>query len=257
MSDGYSQEYEKQYKGEEWFEQVLVKARRRRVLESAQRHPSRRVLEIGCGLDPLISSWPAFDQFTVVEPIAGFCDKTRAAAPAGADVVVLEGYLEEQVTALEARAPFDLIVASSLLHEVPDPRRLLASIRALAVADTVIHLNVPNVRSFHRLLALEMGQIEDIFSISEMEKRFERKTRFDRAKLYSLLNEEGFMVTRFETYFMKPFTHLQMEKIVDYKIVPNTMIDALDRMTKYAPELGCEMLVEAKKTAEPASPSPL
>ncbi len=133
----YSQEYEKQYAGAEWFEQALVKARRRRVLESASRNPSQRVLEIGCGLDPLVTSWPEFERFTVVEPIEAFCDKTRAAAPPDADVLVLQGYLEEQAAALAGRAPFDLIVASSLLHEVPDPRRLLASIHALCSAETM------------------------------------------------------------------------------------------------------------------------
>jgi len=240
----YSQEYEKQYAGAEWFEQALVKARRRRVLESAGRNPSVRVLEIGCGLDPLVTSWPRFKRFTVVEPIEAFCDKTRAAAPADADVLVLQGYLEEQTAALAARAPFDLIVASSLLHEVPEPRQLLASIHALCTADTVVHLNVPNVRSFHRLLALEMGQIADLFEMSEMEQRFGRTTRFDRDTLTAMLREAGFSIRHFETYFVKPFTHRQMEQLVDTKILPPTVIDALDRMARYMPELGCEMYVE-------------
>ena len=243
----YWKEYERQYSGDEWFEKVLVAARRRRVLESAARNPARHVLEIGCGMESLVSSWGPFEQFTIVEPVEEFCARARQAAPDGSEVTVLCGYLEEQTDALAERAPFDLIVASSLLHEVPDPRRLLVSIASLCSTSTVVHLNVPNVRSFHRLLALEMGQIADLFERSEMEKRFGRVTRFDRATLETMLHEAGFLVRHFETYFVKPFTHRQMEQIVDAKILPVEVIAALDRMAKYMPDLGCEMFVELTK----------
>jgi 2-polyprenyl-3-methyl-5-hydroxy-6-metoxy-1,4-benzoquinol methylase len=244
MSEPYGSEYQKQYGGPEWFERTLVEVRRRKVLETAARHPSARVLEVGCGMESLVGVWPHPAVFTIVEPEPAFCERARTAASPGHDVTVVSGRLEDVVDAVAARAPFELIVASSLLHEVPDPRRLLSTLRQLADHQTVLHLSVPNVRSFHRLLALEMGQIQDLFEPSEMERRFGRTTRFDRVTLAGMVGEAGFSIRHFETYFVKPFTHRQMEAIVDGGIVDRAVLGALERMIRYMPDLGCEMFVE-------------
>lgn len=246
-TDHYLKEYEKQYTGVEWFEKTLVAARRRRVLESAARHASTRVLEIGCGMESLISRWPEFESFTIIEPVEDFCRRAQDAAPQGKNVAIFNGYLEAQTDALQKRAPFDLIVASSLLHEVPDPRKFLETLATLCSNKTVVHLNVPNVRSFHRLLALEMGEIHDLFEMSEMETRFGRTTRFDRSTLESMVLDAGFASRHFETYFVKPFTHRQMEQLIDSNILPTSVIGALDRMAQYMPDLGCEMFLEIIK----------
>lgn len=58
---------------------------------------------------------------------------------------------------------FDFIIISGLLHEVPDPKKLLQSIYKICKQDTLVHINVPNVYSFHRLLAYEMGCIKKHF----------------------------------------------------------------------------------------------
>src|SRR5205814_3065939 len=99
-------------------------------------------------------------------------------------------------------------------HEVPVARVLLRAVHDVGDERTVVHVNVPNVRSFHRLLALEGGLIEDVFEPSEMERRFGRHDRFDAVSLQALLESEGFRPFAIGTYFVKPFTHAQMDAVL-------------------------------------------
>jgi SAM-dependent methyltransferase len=244
--DDYTKRYVAQYEGDEWFERVLVDARRSQVLESLARHPHQNVLEVGCGMEPFFANVAAFDAWTIVEPSHAFVEHAREAAAPREGVRAIEGFLEDVAPTL-ASERFDFIVVSSLLHEVPDPARLLASLRSLSTERTVLHLNVPNVRSMHRLLALEMGLIADLFEKSEMEKKFQRTSRYDQATLRAACEAAGFEVVREATYYVKPFTHRQMEKIIDTQIVDRKLLDALGRMTKYVPDLGAEMYVELRR----------
>lgn len=242
--DRYTQQYASQYQAGKpgWFEQVLVKVRRETVVKSLERHPHDAVLEVGCGLEPLFAYWRAFRELCIVEPSAEFCANARRDAPA--NVRVVQGFLEQAFRALGG--PFSFVVVASLLHEVEDPKALLRALHELATPDTVLHFNVPNVYSFHRLLALEMGLIDDIFAASEMEKRFQRQTRFDRASFCALLGSAGFEVLDFGTYFVKPFSHAQMEQLFDRGILPPPAIEGLMAMTRYLPDMGAEMYADVR-----------
>ena len=55
----------------------------------------------------------------------------------------------------------DLVICSSLLHEVPSAPALLASIHEILNGHSLLNLNVPNSESFHRRLAKSMGLIAD------------------------------------------------------------------------------------------------
>lgn len=238
----YSAQYARQY-AERGFETVLVAARRAEVLAAVARYPHRRILEIGCGLEPLFAHLPDVDRFDVVEPSAEFAEAARALAAGRVGIAVHAGFFEDVQPALGAGA-FDLIVASSLLHEVPDPRALLAAIHATCAPDTVVHLNVPNVRSVHRLLALEMGIIDSLFEPSQTERRFQRHTRYDAAALHALVREAGFVVRASGDYFVKPFTHAQMEALLDAGILDDRVLDGLSRLARHLPGVGCEMYVD-------------
>jgi SAM-dependent methyltransferase len=242
--EDYTQRYAAQY-AEGGFETVLVAVRRRQVLESIAGHPHRHVLEIGCGLEPLFASGLDFDSFTVVEPSEDFVANARSVAAGRSDIDVRQGYLEDVAPRLQGR-PFDFVIASSLLHEVQDPIRFLRAVRSVCGPETVIHLNVPNVRSFHRLLALEMGLIESVFEQSEMERRFQRRTRFDLDALRAMMTAEGMDVIRDGSYLVKPFTHAQMEAMIAAGIVDGRVLAGLERMVAHLPGMGCEIFVEAR-----------
>lgn len=251
----YSARYAQQYgSGSGWFERVLVAARREQVLATIRAARPRSVLEIGCGLEPLFAhdGGAEVSRYAIVEPVGDFCTHARALAETDPRVVagsltieVREGFLEAMPTG-EPTGAFDVVVLSSLLHEVPDPEALLRAVRARCTPATLVHVNVPNVRSFHRLLAFEMGLLTDLFEPSEMEKKFQRRSRYDRAALCAVLESEGFVVERFGTYFIKPFTHGQMEQLFDRAGFDRAMLDGLSRMAKHLPDAGAEMFAEVR-----------
>jgi SAM-dependent methyltransferase len=241
----YTSEYRRHYE-EESFELYVIAARRQQVLHSVRRYRHENILEVGCGLEPFFQCLEDYKTYTVVEPSEEFVRHARRCAEARANVVVVQGYLEDVAERLRRQASFDFIIVSSLLHEVPDPSRLLQAVRGVCGPATSVHINVPNVYSFHRLLALEMGLIQSLFEPSATEMRFQRHTRFDREALLKVVGENGFRVLRFETYLIKPFTNDQMAQLLERGIVTPKTIDALGAMAKYLPEMGCEMFLEAR-----------
>lgn len=239
----YSARYVEQYQAGS-FETVMVAVRRAQVVAAIERRSARRILEVGCGLEPLFVHATGWDTFAVVEPAAEFVARARELARDQPGVSVHEGYLENAAPMLADMHP-DFIVLSSLLHEVPDARALLRSVRGVANAQTVVHINVPNVMSFHRLLAVEMGAIADVFEPSEMERRFQRQRRFDLAALVNLVQSEGFRVVDSGSYFIKPFTHAQMARMLDAGTIDATVLLGLERMSRHLPGMGAEIFVEA------------
>jgi SAM-dependent methyltransferase len=242
---GYATRYAAQYEHDS-FETILVGIRRRHILDFLERHRPRRILEVGCGLEPLFSYYHDFDAWRLVEPVAGFVRRARELSTGDQRIQVLEGYVEELGDSLRSDE-LDFIVVSSLVHEVPDPVRLLESVRTLCGETTIVHLNVPNVQSFHRLLAVEMGLIDDVFERSETERAFGRHTRFDRATFTELLEDADFRIIESGTYFVKPFSHDQMDALLRTGAFAPSLLDGLDRMTKYIPDYGCELYANVRK----------
>ena len=243
----YSSKYADQYHTQS-FETVMVEIRRDRVLASLQEHSCRRILEIGCGLEPLFPYLKDYEHYVIVEPSPEFVQHARSVALATGkpEIRVIEGYFEELPKEIFAGDRFDMIILSSLLHEVPDPGALLQAIRQVTDEQTVVHINVPNVYSFHRLLALEMGLIASIDARSQTEISFGRHTRFDRSKLITLVENYGFDVLSSGSYFIKPFSHAQMERIIGAGIVDSAIVAGLAGMVKYLPDMGCEIFVDVR-----------
>jgi SAM-dependent methyltransferase len=241
----YRERYAAQY-DEQSFETILVSVRRRHILGWLERHRARRVVEVGCGLEPVFAHCQEFDAWYVIEPIADFAGRARELAAGDGRVRVLDGRMEDQVARL-ADETFDFIIISSLLHELADPLKLLDALRSLCADETLAHFNVPNALSFHRLLAVEMGLISDVFEPSKRDQAFGHRTCFDGNKLARVLNEAGFSVVDSGSYFVKPFSHEQMDAILATGVFPPSLIDGLDRMTRHMPQHGCELYANVRK----------
>ncbi|MCE2659203.1 MAG: class I SAM-dependent methyltransferase [Rubrivivax sp.] len=247
-------EYTQQYRSLP-FEPIQIEYRRRLVLQKVRALAPARLLEVGCGERPLFLDLPN-TACTVVEPTAAFAAQARQLAgeqPSGAQPArVVEGFLEDFADQQVAGRPsFDMIVASCVLHEVPDPRRFLSALRRLCGPGTVVHVNVPNARSVHRLLAVAMGLIDDPTATSDTQRTMQqRDTVYDLASLRQAMAGAGLDVATHGSLFVKPFTHRQMQQLVDQGFMTRAMLDGLDRLVKWMPEMGSELWVHAR--ANPA-----
>jgi hypothetical protein len=242
-SDHDADSYAQLYSEDPGFEREMVRVRRRHVLASMRRHAHAHVLEVGCALEPLFVHYDDRESHATVEPARTFFERAAELARGRSGVRVVRGTLEEVAPQL-AGTPFDFVVASGLLHEVREPEALLGAIASLCGAGTAVHVNVPNARSFHRLLAVEMGLIRDAFETSELGAKLHRRRELDETSLRAMVERAGFRVLRFETFALKPFTHEQMQKLLASGWFPEGLVDGLDRMVAHAPGLGSEMSVE-------------
>jgi SAM-dependent methyltransferase len=224
------------------FEPVQAAFRRRRVLAEIARHAPGRLLEVGCGHLPLFADLPDV-ACTVVEPSPVFASHARRLAEGRERVHVVEAALEQ---ASLPDTVFDMVVLGCVLHEVEDPQGLLAAVRRFCGPRTVVHVNVPNARSLHRLLAVAMGLIESVDAVSDTQRMMQQRGVYDAASLKDELSHAGFEVFEGGTLFVKPFTHAQMQVLLDQGFLTPPMLEGLDRLVEHLPGLGSELWVNAR-----------
>lgn len=227
------------------FEESQARYRKRKILDSLAKYQPRSILEIGCGFDPIFNHYADFDRCTIVEPGDDFFRRAREQARAHDAVTVIHGTLEDNVEPLLA-ARYDFILLSSLLHEIPDSKRLLDATARLCGPTTIVHINVPNARSFHRLLALEMGIIGNLFEPSQTQQRMQQSHTFDLESLAQLVSQSGFQVVEQGSFFIKPFTHAQMASLQAAGLMTDLMLDGLYKLSKHFPDNGSEIFMNVK-----------
>lgn len=210
------------------FDAVYTRATGRRIAAHVRR--GDRVLEPGCATGLM----------------------TEALVDAGARVVALDrspAYLERLaaralpgVEAIEADldagvlppGPFDHVVATNLLHELADPGAFLAAARGALAPHGLVHVSVPNPRSLHRLVALDMGWIDDLDAISARGEQFATRRMLGAQDVRTLAAGAGLRVVAADGVVCKPLPNALMAEL------PAEVLEGLDRVAHRVPDL-CAM----------------
>lgn len=234
------------YEGENDFEVYQALYRKRRVLESLKKVGAGGVIvEVGCGLESMFQYYDGFRKFVCVEPAEKFYRLALEQKKGRDDIVVINDFFENTLSQMPGKV--DGIICSSLLHEVENPCDFLMHIREIADGDTIIHINVPNAKSVHRLLAMCSGLIDDTHDMSANNRMLQQHTVFDLKMLRELLEKTGEVeILEQGSYFVKPFTHAQMKKCMEDGIVDRRILDGFYHLTEYMPELGSEIFIDFK-----------
>lgn len=236
------------------FESKQVAYRRRFVLEQINRYHPKRILEIGCGIEPLIAFLPYNpDKYVIVEPSDFFAEnaiKKRTGIEGEKEYVsssfeVINDYFKADRE--YSKYDFDFIVCSSLFHLVEDPNDIIHAIRMASNDNTITHINVPNADSFHRILAQKAGLINSTNEFSDRDKKFQHQRVYDIDNLTELVALNGFEVIEKGSYFVKPFSHNQMQRLLDEKIIDERVLDGLYSIIDLIPGMGSEIFVNCKK----------
>jgi 2-polyprenyl-3-methyl-5-hydroxy-6-metoxy-1,4-benzoquinol methylase len=229
------------------FEEIQARYRTTHIKQCLALYKPRIILEVGCGTDSAVNHLDSdsYDRFYIVEPITAFLDQ---AIKIKSDKIKQINMTIEQVTAFDEKP--DLIIVSSLLHEVIDPGEILRSISHHCKDETMVYVSVPNARSFHRLLGLEMDIIQSIFEKSGKQKELQQHHIFDMKSLIHLIDNAGFKTIEKGSFFLKLFTHQQMQQMLDSGIFSPAILDGLYNMNKYLPEMGSEIyaVIQRKST---------
>lgn len=238
------EDYSEKYRKIE-FEKYKVLYRRKKIVEVITERHAESILEIGCGMDPLFQ-YLCNTKFTIVEPSQLFCDNIENLIYRGGvnNVRYKRGFFEDIAPSLSKE--YDLIICSSLLHEVESPDRIIKSIADICNSDTLVHINVPNANSLHRLLGKEMGILQDVHEMSENNIEFQQNINFDKSRLEKIVNENGLRIIEFGGYFLKPFSHKQMYRMMQMKVIDEKVLDGLFELGKHMPEICSEIYVNCK-----------
>lgn len=242
------EKYTADYSASDFEQKYQARYRREKIIELLNKYPHGHILDVGCGVDPLARYCAPDSEWTIVEPSHEFIENAKSVLSGGARVHYIEGLLEDVAPSLE-RGRFDYIVVSSLLHELESPATLLRSIYELADEQTTIYINVPNAHSLHRLLAVEAGLIPAAETLTERNALLQQHAVYDLASLTRALElvatdcGRRLDILDSGSFFVKPFTHRQMEQCLVAGILTDDIIDGFSRMTRYMPELGSEIFV--------------
>jgi acetyltransferase-like isoleucine patch superfamily enzyme/SAM-dependent methyltransferase len=244
LSSGYSKtdddnDYEDKYIDLP-FENTLREFRRKNILDKLTLYPHDRFLEIGCGADPLFYYFDDYDKMIVVEPGTKFFRLAQEKAALNSKIEVFNEPIESVADRLIGKN-LNFIVIGGFLHEISNPDKVLKAVRRICSKDTLVYSYVPNARSFHRLLAYNMGIIKSIHEKSKHDILFKRNTVFNMKSFNSVLEENGFSVIDSGSYFIKPFTNDQMAEMIDKGILDNTVFHGLEKMIQYIPDMGAEL----------------
>jgi hypothetical protein len=226
------------------FEDILREYRQQNIIKSLQRGQHRNILEIGCGFHPFFKEFNDYEKMVIVEPGDSFFNNAQELSAADARITVLHGFFEKVVDQLSS-FNFDFIIVGGFLHEIDNPGDVLQSITKVCSAKTTIHSFVPNAHSFHRLMAYEMGLIKDVYQKSGHDQLFQRVEVFNMKTFKQLFIQNGYSVDEAGTYFIKPFAHSQMNQMLQANVVDKAVLDGLNKMTRYFPEQGAEIFINA------------
>lgn len=230
------------------FEVTLTKYRKKKLVELMKEYRASDILEIGCGMEPIFLEYEEFASMTIIEPapqmynsagnfIEGRKNKER--------IKLINGFLED-VTDKLAGMPFDFILDVGLIHEVEDSEAHVEAIKSLCGRNTKVLFTTNNSESFHLMLAYESGLIKSPSDLTEKAKGFQRHRTFNIRQMEDFIQDFGFRILEKGSYFIKPFSHAQMKRLVDDAIIATQVLDGLDRMVKYMPGLGAEIYIVAE-----------
>ncbi|KDP86755.1 SAM-dependent methyltransferase [Cupriavidus sp. SK-3] len=113
---------------------------------------------------------------------------------------LVEGYFED----FDTDERFDVIVMGFILEHVDDPGLLLARYRRFLKPGGRMYVAVPNAKSMNRRLGLELGMIDDIYSLNANDIALGHQRQFCRDTLRGLLHEHGYQVLHEEGIYLKP-----------------------------------------------------
>ena len=226
------------------FENVLRKYRFRKIVDLLSKFKAKNILEIGCGSNPLFEHYKGFEKMTIVELDEYYCEDAVIKAKGNPSIKIINKPIEDSVEDLSPE--FDVIIISGFQHEIDNPEELLVLLKKICNSNTRVIGYVPNANSFHRVLAFEAGLIPNIYNFSENDKKFGRRIVWDINSFPEMFISSGYIVELSETYFIKPFAHKQMKMIMDDGILTSEILDGLDNMIKYMPDMGSEIIVVAE-----------
>lgn len=149
---------------------------------------------------------------------------------------IVEGYFEDY----EPQEPFDAIIMGFILEHVDDPDLILRRYRQYLKPGGRMYVAVPNAKSLNRRLGLELGMIDDIYSLNANDLALGHQRQYCRDTLRAALQGAGYLVTHEEGIYLKPLPLAVLKTLPDMQ----ANLQAMLRVGVDFPDLCVGLLME-------------
>lgn len=158
------------------------------------------LLELGLGHGYAARSFSeACDRHVIIEGSPVVIQQFRQNMPDHRTEIV-----ETCFEAFNTNDTFDVIVMGFILEHVDDPDLILHRYRQFLKPRGKLYVTVPNAKSLNRRLGLEMGLIEDIYSLNANDIALGHQRQYCLGRLRATIEHAGYHITHEEGIYLKP-----------------------------------------------------
>jgi 2-polyprenyl-3-methyl-5-hydroxy-6-metoxy-1,4-benzoquinol methylase len=163
--------------------------------------PGDRVLELGCATGAMTAAFAGEGRAIVA------LDRAEEYLAVARDRR-LDGVRWRQADfadALPSTGSHDHVVLANVLHELDDPEALLTAVAEGHLAPAgIVHVSLQNPQSLHRLVALEMGLIDDLSAVAANGLKYATRRLYTASELVELAGRAGLELVHREGVMLKP-----------------------------------------------------
>lgn len=218
----YTGTYDPDVDFDAWYTDVTAAA----VVERIR--PGERVLELGCATGRMSARLAAAGADVLgIDRSAPYVERAVARQLASARFVVAD--IGEHLA--RERRHYHHVVATNLVHEVDDAAGFVAAAADRLRPGGCLHLSLQNPSSLHRLVALEMGLIDDLGATSERGAAYGTRRSLSREELVDLGTAAGLDVVHATGLCLKPLPNALMATL------PPEVLAGMAAAARHAPHL--------------------
>jgi SAM-dependent methyltransferase len=150
---------------------------------------------------------------------------------------IIETFFEQ----FETAERFDAIVMGFVLEHVDDPVAVLSRFRQFLEPEGSLYVAVPNAKSLNRRLGLELGLIDDIYSLNANDRALGHLRQYCVDSLRAQVEGCGYRIGHVEGIYLKP---LPLKVLLGLEN-PEANMQAMLRVGVDFPELCVAILMQA------------
>jgi 2-polyprenyl-3-methyl-5-hydroxy-6-metoxy-1,4-benzoquinol methylase len=176
-----------------------------------------------------------FEDLTLVDGAKTFCDDLSQKYPKAR---VIHSIFEEY----KPDRSFDNIILGHVLEHVNNPKEIVSIAKTWLAPNGKILAAVPNSRSVHRQVAVDMHILENETSLNEMDIHHGHRRIFSPESFREIFSQKGLKIEFFGGYWLKPVSNSQIEKTWS-----SEMLNSFMRLGERYPDIAGEIYVIASK----------